>query len=163
MLYLLLLKPCYNTDMPTLATNRRAKFDYRILETYEAGLVLAGHEVKSVKKGHISLKGSYVIIRNEEAWLINAQIAPYQPKNTPSDYDPMRSRKLLLHKREIKSLIGKTKQKGLTLAPLRVYTKHDKIKLKFGLGSGKRKSDKREVIKEREAKRKIARALRSRG
>lgn len=149
--------------MPTLATNPRAKYDYHILETYEAGLVLTGQEVKSIKTGHISLKGAYVTIKNEEAWLINAQIPPYQPKNVAADYEPSRSRKLLLHKKEIKSLIGQTKQKGLTLVSLRVYTKKGKIKLAFALGRGKRKVDKRETIKKREAKRKIERALKNRG
>jgi len=146
--------------MPTLATNPRAKYDYHILETFEAGLVLAGHEVKAVKTGHMSLKGSYVTIKNEEAWLINAFIPPYQPKNTPADYQPDRTRKLLLNKKEIKSLIGQSKQKGLTLVPLRVYTKKGKIKLGFALGRGKRQFDKRQKIKEREVKRKIDRALR---
>ncbi len=146
--------------MPTLATNPRAKYDYQILETYEAGLVLTGQEVKSIKTGHISLRGSYVTIKSEEAWLINAQIPPYQPKNAPADYRPTRTRKLLLHKKEIKSLIGKGKQKGLTLVPLRIYTKRGKIKLAFALGRGKRKVDKREKIIERETKRKIGRALR---
>lgn len=146
--------------MPTLARNPRAKYDYHILDTYEAGLVLAGHEVKAVKTGHINLKGSYVSIKNGEAWLINAQIPPYQPKNTPADYQPGRTRKLLLNKREIKSLIGQSKQKGLTLVPLRVYTKKGKIKLEFALGRGKRQFDKREKIKDRESKRKIEQALR---
>ena len=108
----------------------------------------------------MSLKGSYVTIKNEEAWLINTQISPYQPKNTPKEYDPTRSRKLLLHKKEIDSLIGKTKQKGLTLMPLRVYTKQNRIKLEFALAKGKRKTDKREKIKKREVNRKIERALR---
>ncbi len=146
--------------MPTLATNPRAKYDYHILETYEAGMVLAGHEVKAIKTGHLSLKGSYVTIKDEEAWLINASIPPYQPKNTPADYQPDRTRKLLLNKREIRSLIGQSKRKGLTLVPLRVYTKKGKIKLAFGLGLGKRKADKREKIIKREVKRRIDRALR---
>ncbi len=146
--------------MPTLATNPRAKYDYHILETFEAGLVLAGHEVKAIKTGHLSLKGSYVTIKNEEAWLINAQIPPYQPKNTPADYQPDRTRKLLLNKKEIRSLIGQIKQKGLTLVPLRVYTKKGKIKLGFALGRGKREFDKREKIIKREVKRRIDRALR---
>lgn len=145
--------------MPTLAINPRAKYDYEILDTYEAGLVLSGQEVKSAKKGRMSLKGSYVTIRNEEVWLINAQISPYQPKNVPVNYSPTHSRKLLLHKKEIKELIGKTKQKGLTLTPLRAYTKQNRIKLEFGLGRGKKKSDKREKIKKRETQRKIRRAL----
>jgi len=149
--------------MASFAINRRAKFDYRILETFEAGLVLSGFEVKAIKNGRISLKGSYITIRNGEAWLINASIPAYQPKNMPDDYDPFRNRKLLLHKQEIKSLIGKTKQKGLTLVPLQVYTKHSKLKLEFGLGQGKAKADKRESIKKREVQRKIGRALRERG
>ncbi len=123
-------------------------------------MVLAGFEVKGIKNGRMTLKGSYVVIKNEEVFLINAQIMPYQPKNTPKDYQPSRTRKLLLNKSEIKRLIGKTKEKGLTLVPIRVYTKHRKLKLEFGLGLGKRKTDKREVIKKREAQRKIRRALR---
>ena len=149
--------------MSTLATNPRAKFDYHILEKFEAGIVLFGHEAKAIKNNRMSLKGSYVTINNEEAWLINTQISPYQPKNTPKEYDPTRSRKLLLHKKEINSLIGKTKQKGLTLMPLRVYTKRNRIKLEFALAKGKRKTDKREKIKKRETDRKIDRALRDKG
>ncbi|MBU1255816.1 SsrA-binding protein SmpB [Patescibacteria group bacterium] len=148
--------------MPTLATNPRAKFDYHILETFEAGLVLFGHEVKAIKNNQMSLKGSYITIKNEEAWLINAQISLYQPKNIPDDYNPIRTRKLLLNKKEIKSFIGRIKQKGLTLVPLRVYTKHSRIKLGFGLGQGKKKVDKREKIKKRETDRKISRALKDR-
>ncbi len=150
--------------MTALATNRKAKFDYQILDKYEAGLVLSGLEVKSIKNGKMSLKGSYVTInKNEEVFLINAQITPFQIKNAPKDYQPDRTRKLLLHKKEIKNLIGKIKQKGLTLVPLRVYTKHRKLKLEFGLGQGKKKTDKRESIKRREDERKIGRALRNRG
>jgi SsrA-binding protein len=147
--------------MPILATNKRATYDYEILKTYEAGLKLAGYEVKAIKLGHISLKGSYVVINNNEAFLINAHISPYQPKNIPSDYDPTRSRKLLLHKSEIRSLIGESKQKGLTLVPIKVYTnKIRKIKLAFGLARGKKQYDKRAKIAERESKRHIQRALR---
>jgi len=145
--------------MKTLALNRDAKFNYEILETFEAGLVLTGQEVKSIKTGHISLKGSYVVIRGEEAYLLNATIPPYQSKNTPTSYEPARSRKLLLHKREIRSLIGKSKTKGLTLAALRVYTKKGKIKLEFGVGKGRRRIDKRELIRKREDNRKIERAI----
>jgi len=146
--------------MKTLAINKRATYDYEILEKYEAGISLFGCEVKSTKTGHISLKGSYIVIKNNEAYLLNAFIPPYQTKNTPSDYDPSRSRKLLLHKSEIKSLIGKTKQKGLTLVPIKLYTKKGKIKLEFALAKGKRKVDKREKIKKREAERKMRRVLR---
>lgn len=145
-----------------LAENKRARFDYEILETYEAGLVLYGYEVKAIKTGHISLKGSYVVIRKREAYLINAFIPPYQPANTPEDYKPEQSRKLLLKKSEIKSLIGKSKQKGLTLVPLRIYTKRGKVKIELAVGKGKRRIDKREIIKKREAEREIERKLRER-
>lgn len=147
--------------MPTLATNKRATFDYEILKKYEAGLVLAGYETKAVKLGRMSLKGSYVVIKNNEAYLINAHISPYQPKNMPADYEPTRSRKLLLHKSEIKTLIGESKVKGLTLIPVSVYTnKIGKIKLSFAQARGKKKYDKRETIAERESRRKIQQALR---
>jgi len=146
--------------MPELAYNRKATFDYEFLEKYEAGLVLTGHEVKSAKKGHLSLQGSYVVIRDEEAWLLNANIASFQPKNAPPDFEPLRTRKLLLHRHEIQSLIGKTQQKGLTLVPIRVYTKKTRVKLEFALARGKRKADKREKIIKRETKRDIDRALR---
>lgn len=151
----------YNGNM--LAINPRAKFDYEILETYEAGLVLFGHEVKSVKKGAMSIKAAYITIKDNEALLINATIPPYQPKNTPESYQSDRTRKLLLSKEEIKELIGKTKQKGLTLVPVRVYSKKGKIKMEIGLGKGKKKFDKRETIKKRETDRKIGRAMKQWG
>ncbi len=150
---------CFNIFMPTLAYNRKATFDYEILETYEAGMVLFGYEVKSIKGGHINLAGSYVVVKDGELYLINAFVPPYQPKNTPVDYNPYRSRKLLLRKTEIMSLVGKGKQKGLTLVPLKVYTKQGKIKLEFALARGKKKYDKRAKIGEREAKRKMDRAM----
>ncbi len=143
-----------------LAENKRARYDYETLEAYEAGLVLLGHEVKAIKTGRVSLKGSYVVVKNNEAYLINASIPPYQVANTSDNYDPERSRKLLLNKSEIKSLIGKSKQKGLTLIPLRLYTKKNKIKLEFAIGKGKKEIDKREEIKKREVKRDIQRKLR---
>ncbi len=145
--------------MKTFALNKRAKYDYEILETFEAGLVLKGYEVKSIKTGHISLKGAYVIIKNNEAYLINSSVPPYQPKNISEDYDPNRTRKLLLHKKEIKSLLGKSKERGLTLVPIKMYTKKGKIKLELGIGKGRKKIDKREVIKKRETKREIERKL----
>ncbi len=149
--------------MKVHAVNKRAKYDYQILETFEAGLVLKGYEVKSIKTGRMSLKGSYVIIRDNQAFLLNAHIPAYQPKNTPQNYDPEHSRKLLLHKKEIKYLTGKSEEKGLTLVPIKVYTKKDKIKLEFGIGKGKRKTDKRETIKKRETQREIERKLKTRG
>ena len=145
--------------MKIFAENKKAYFNYQILEKFEAGIVLAGYEVKSIKSGRINLAGSYVIIKNEEAYLINASIPPYQPKNVPPEYDPSRQRKLLLKKKEIKYLIGKTRQKGLTLVPLKMYTKKREVKLEFGVAKGKKKTDKRELIKKREVKREIRKAL----
>jgi len=143
-----------------LAENRRARYDYEILDTYEAGLVLHGYEVKSIKTGRVSLKGAYVVIKDNEAYLINTFIPPYQPANTPDDYNPERNRKLLLNKSEIKSLIGKSKRKGLTLVPLKLYTKRGKIKLGLAIAKGKREIDKREAIKKRETEREVQRKLR---
>lgn len=150
--------------MKTLTENKKAYFDYEILEKLEAGIALIGQEVKSMKMGKISLAGAYVVLRNNEAFLIGSKIPPYQPKNAPADYDAERLRKLLLKKSEIKYLIGKTKQKGLTLIPLRVYIKNGKrssgrIKLEFAIAKGRKKFDKRELIKKKEAEREIRRAL----
>ena len=145
--------------MSTIAKNKKAYFDYEILETYEAGIVLSGHEVKSIKLGHISLKGAYVAIKDNEAYLINAHASPYQPANMPKDYDPTRSRKLLLNRSEINALIGKSKSQGLTLLPISVYTKKGKIKVKVGLGRGKRKHEKREKIKRKDTERDVGRKL----
>lgn len=143
-----------------LADNKKAYFDYNILEKFEAGINLLGTEVKSIRAGHMGLKASYVVIDKDGlVSLVGANISPYQPKNAPQDYRPDRSRKLLLRKREIEYLIGKSHQKGLTFVPLRVYNKKGKIKLEFGIGKGKREFDKRESIKERDTKREIERAL----
>jgi len=139
----------------TIATNKRAFFDYQILETYEAGIELKGYEVKSIKTGRINLAGSYAVLKNNQVWLINADVPPYQPKNTPSDYDPKRSRRLLLRKTEIKGLIGQIQEKGLTLVPLKVYTKNRKIKIEIGLAKSRKKVDKRELIKKRESEKEI--------
>jgi len=147
--------------MKILAENKRAKFDYELLETYEAGLVLRGFEVKAIKTGHVNLLGSYVVGRESEFYLINAFIPSYQPSNTPEDYDPYRSRKLLLKKSEINSLIGKVKTKGLTLIPIKIYTKKSRIKLEFAVGKGKRKIDKREIIKKRDMEREAGRRFKN--
>ena len=140
-----------------IATNKRAYFDYEILETYEAGIELLGFEVKSIKTGRVNLAGAYVVIRGNQAWLLNADIPAYQPKNAPPDYDPKRTRRLLLKKSEITNLIGRTQEKGLTLLPLKVYTKgkSGKIKIEIGLAKSKKKADKREAIKKREAEREM--------
>ena len=138
-----------------ITTNKRAYFDYNILEAYEAGIELKGFEVKSIKTGRINLAGAYAIIRDNQAWLINADIPAYQPKNAPIDYDSKRTRRLLLKKSEIKNLIGSIVEKGLTLMPLKVYTKNRKVKIEIGLGKSRKKKDKRELIKKREAKREM--------
>jgi len=155
--------------MSILAENKKAYYNYEILEKFEAGIVLIGQEVKSIRLGRINLAGSYVVLkqspegRHPEVFLIGANIPPYQPKNAPTDYNPQRSRKLLLKKSEIKYLIGKVREKGLTLVPLRVYTKRKKIKLEFSIVKGKRKFDKREKIKKREIEKTIKREIKMRG
>ena len=139
--------------MTNLAENRKAGFDYEILETLEAGLVLEGHEVKSIKTGKASIKGSYVKIVNDEPYLIGATISPYQPVNTPKNYDPQRSRKILLSKKEISTLIGTAHAHGLTLVPLKIYDKKGRLKLLVGIARGKKKYDKREAIKRKDVQR----------
>lgn len=143
--------------MTILIENKKAHFNYEILEKFKAGIVLQGQEVKSIKNRRINLQGSFVIIKGEEVFLIGSQVPPYQPKNAPRDYNPQRPRKLLLKKTEIKHLIGKSKQKGLTMIPLIVYTIKGKIKLDFAIVKAKKKYDKREKIKKREIERDIAR------
>jgi len=145
--------------MKIIVENKKALFNYQILEKFKAGIVLTGQEVKSVKNGRTSLQGAFVVVKGEEVFLIGANIPPYQPKNAPKDYNPQRSRKLLLKKSEIKHLIGKAKQKGLTMIPLKVYTERGKIKIEFAIVKGKKKADKRELIKKREIEKEIRRAL----
>jgi len=139
-----------------LANNKKAYHDYEIVDTLEAGVVLSGPEVKSVKQGRISLPGSYVTIDQQgEAWLVNAHIAPYSPAaGQQQDYHARRSRKLLLKKKEIDRWRGKLETKGLTLLPLKVYLKRGLIKIEVGLARGKKKWDKREEIKKKEWQRK---------
>lgn len=145
--------------MPDLAVNRRASFDYDILQTYEAGMELRGFEVKAAKAGRMNLAGAFVIVRGTGALLINAAIAPYQPKNTPTGYEPARARRLLLRAAEIKEMLGAASRKGLTLVPLKAYTTHNRVKLLIGLARHKKKHDKRETIKKREAEREIQRNI----
>jgi SsrA-binding protein len=143
-----------------LATNPKAHSDYQILETYEAGIVLSGQEVKSIRQGHLSLKGAYATIRQGEAWLLGAYIAPYQKAGPLPYYDPTRSRKLLLKKEELKKIIGRLKTQHLTLVPLTVYTKGRYLKIELGLGRGKKKYEKKEIIKKRAIAREIERMMR---
>jgi SsrA-binding protein len=146
--------------MRVLAENKKAHFNFEILEKFEAGISLLGQEVKSLKTWGTNLVGTYVVIKGEEIFWVGANIPPWQPKNIGGNYNPQRDRKLLLKKSEIKYLIGKSKQKGLTLVPLRLYTKNRKIKLEFGLGKIRKKVEKKELIKKREIEREIQRALR---
>jgi len=144
--------------MPVLAENKKAFFDYEILEKYEAGISLTGQEVKSLRAGRINLAGTFVILRGEEVFWVGAKIPAWQPLNAPGHKEE-RDRKLLLTKKEIKRLIGKVKQKGLTLIPLKLYTKGRWIKLEFGVARKKKKADKREILKKRAMEREIARTL----
>ncbi|MBI2049956.1 MAG: SsrA-binding protein SmpB [Candidatus Staskawiczbacteria bacterium] len=149
--------------MQVLSENRKAYYDYEILEKFEAGLVLQGQEVKSIKGGRINLTGSYIIFRQGEPYLTGAKIPAYQPKNAPADYNPERLRKILLNKKEISSLISKSNEKGFSMVPLKVYAKNGKVKLEFGIAKGKKKYDKKEKIKKRDINREINRELNSRG
>ncbi len=147
--------------MPVLAVNKRVYFDYEVLETFEAGVVLLGHEVKAIKNGQISLTNSYVIFKKSagkelpEMYLTNVHISQYKYASSLGEYNPTRSRKILLKKKEIICLAGKVREPGLTLTPLKIYTKHSFIKLEFALVRGKKKYDKREAIKKRDIERNI--------
>ena len=142
-----------------LAVNRRAFHDFFVDEKYEAGIMLTGTEVKSVRNGRANLRDGFVRIDRGEAWLENVHISPYAQGNL-MNHDPLRPRKLLLHRKEISSLIGKVKQRGYTLIPLRVYFTRNHAKVEVGLARGKRQYDKREAIAARDAKREIERAVR---
>jgi SsrA-binding protein len=141
--------------MPKLADNKKVRFDYEILATYEGGLVLTGAEVKAAKGGRMQLKGAFLHIRKGELWLKNAFIAKYGPAGPQPEYDPYQDRKVLVHARELKKLIGKSQAEGLTLAPLSVYTKNSLIKVEFGLVRGKKKHEKRDAIKKRDVQRQM--------
>jgi SsrA-binding protein len=145
--------------MRVLGENKKAYFNYEILEKFEAGISLLGQEVKSLKTRGANWAGSWIIIKDNEVFWVGCKIPPYQPKNIQKDYNPDRSRKLLLQKKEIKYLIGRIRQKGLALIPLKIYTKNGKIKIEFALVKSKKKADKRDLIKKREAEREIERIL----
>ncbi|OKH13399.1 SsrA-binding protein SmpB [[Limnothrix rosea] IAM M-220] len=145
-----------------ISDNRQARFRYEILETLEAGVALVGTEVKSIRAGKVNLRDGYVLVRGGEAWLLNVHISPYNMSAQYFNHEPKRDRKLLLHKKEIRRLIGQLEQKGLTLIPLKMYLKGSLVKVSLGLGRGKKLHDKRETIKRRQDKRDMARALKSR-
>jgi SsrA-binding protein len=147
--------------MSVLAINKRATYDYELLENFDGGLVLVGPEVKSAKAGHIQLTGSFLRVRDGEVWLYGAHISPYKPAGTEIGLDPSRPRKVLLHRREIARLLGKTQTAGLTLVPVRVYLHRNLVKLAFALARGKRVYEKREIIKKREVDRYLRQRLKS--
>lgn len=146
-------------DIRVVAQNRKARHDYFIEETYEAGIVLKGTEVKSIRQGRVNLRDAYADIRNGEVYLQNMHISPYEKGNI-YNVDPTRSRKLLLNRREINRLIGYTQQRGLTLVPLRLYIKRGLVKVELGVARGKKTYDKRADIARRDAKREIERSFR---
>ena len=148
--------------MAILVDYKKAHFNYEVLEQYEAGVELLGFEVKSLKKGQGSLEGSHVVIRGGEAFAVNIFIPPYQEKNTPTDYDPRRNRKLLLEKDEIRKLADIENGKGLTIVPISIYNKGPLVKISVAVVRGKKKYDKRETIKKRETDRSIRREFRDR-
>jgi SsrA-binding protein len=148
-----------STGYKIVSDNRQARFLYDILETYQAGIELKGTEVKSIREGKVNLRDGYGLIRNGELWLINIHISPWGSASNYFNHDPLRTRKLLLHKEEIRKLVGKVEQKGLTLVPLKMYLKNGWVKVDLGLGKGKKLHDKREDMKRRDDKREIERAI----
>lgn len=150
------------TGIKVVADNRKARHEYHLLDRYEAGVVLTGTEVKSLRDGRAEVRQAYADIRGNEAWLIGLHIAPYDHASTKS-HDPDRDRKLLLHRKEIASLIGKVKERGFTLVPTKLYFKDGKVKAEIALAKGKELHDKRRDIADRDAKRQMERALKSRG
>ncbi|MEY2665188.1 MAG: hypothetical protein RLZZ480_293 [Candidatus Parcubacteria bacterium] len=147
--------------MTTYLSHKKAHFDYEVLNTYEAGIVLLGHEVKSVRANRGKLEGGFVIIRGGEAFLVGANINPYQPNNQLKKYDAERARKLLLKKKELAEIERQTETQGLTAIPLKLYSNGRNIKLELAIVKGKKKHDKRESIKERDVKRDINRILKN--
>ena len=139
--------------MATFAINKKVRFDYDLLDTFEGGLKLTGAEVKSTKAGHMQIKGAFLQVRRGELWLKNAFISTYAPAGDQTLYEADRDRKVLVHKRELKRLVGKTQTDGLTLVPISVYARGNLVKLEFALARGKRKYEKREAIKKRDVER----------
>jgi SsrA-binding protein len=148
-------------NIKVVSTNRKAKFEYFLIETFEAGIALQGSEIKSIRAGQISLKEAYVQTDGEEAWLMNAHVAPYEQANR-FNHDPLRQRRLLLHKREIRQLWDSVRQKGMTIIPTRVYLKDGRAKVEIALARGKKTYDKRETIAKRDRERDSAREMRVR-
>lgn len=154
-------KPAPDEDIVPIARNKRARHDYEILETWEAGLVLSGTEVKALRDGRAQITDAYGIIKDGEVWLLNAHIAPYSRGNI-WNHEPTRTRKMLLNAKEIRAMIGAVERKGLTLVALDLYFKHGRAKVKIGLARGKQLHDKRADLKEKDDARDMQRALRTR-
>jgi SsrA-binding protein len=149
------------TGQKPIAENRRARFDYELLDRYEAGIVLTGTEVKSLRDGRATLAQAFAEIRDGEAWLLGAEIQPYEGGNR-QNHEPMRARKLLLHRRQIDSLYGTVREKGLTVVPTRLYFKDGRVKVELAVARGKERRDKRRDLAARDAQRQIERALKGR-
>ena len=150
-----------NEGYKIVTDNRKARYLYEILETYEAGIQLTGTEVKSIRQGKVNLQDGYALIRDGEAWLLNAHISPYTGSGQYFNHEPRRTRKLLLHRQEIRKLIGRVEQQGLTLVPLKMYLKRGLVKVSIALGKGKKLHDKREDLKRRQDQRDIQRAMKN--
>jgi SsrA-binding protein len=148
--------------MKTVATNRKAYHDYEVEDTFEVGIVLTGTEIKSVREGRANLRDGFAVIRSGEVWMLNVHIAPYAGGNR-ENHDPLRERKLLLHRREINRLTGRVQERGWTLVQLRLYLKDNRAKIELGLVHGKREYDKRATISKRDADIEIQRAVKDRG
>ncbi|WP_026104962.1 SsrA-binding protein SmpB [Halalkalibacterium ligniniphilum] len=149
------------TEGKVIAQNKKARHDYFIEETFEAGMVLQGTEIKSIRAGRMNLKDSFARVKNGEVYLHNAHISEYEQGNR-YNHDPVRARKLLLHKKQINQLIGQTQQKGYSIVPLKVYIKNGFAKILIGLAKGKKNFDKRETLRQKDAKREVERALKDR-
>jgi SsrA-binding protein len=146
------------TAVRTVATNRKARHDYHIDDTFEAGIALTGTEIKSIRAGRVSLRDSYATVKEGELWLLNTHIAPYL-HGTYANHEPRRPRKLLMHRREINRITGKLQEKGFTLVPLRLYLKNNLAKVELGLARGKKQYDKRAALRQRDTRREIDRAV----
>lgn len=144
-----------------LLEHKKARLDYEVLNEFEAGLQLLGHEVKSLRARHGKLEGSHIVVRGGEAYVVGMSIPPYQAANTPKEYEPERTRKLLIHKKEMAQLSDAEGQKGLTIVPLAVYNKGSKIKVRIAIARGRKQYDKRDVLKARDTKRDIQRTLKN--
>lgn len=145
--------------LKVLSDNRQARFQYEVLESFETGIVLQGTEVKSIRQGSVNLRDGYADIKDGEVWLHNVHVSPHSTASQVFNHEPRRKRKLLMHSDEIRRLIGKVEQKGLTLIPLKMYLKNGRVKVSLGLCRGKKLHDKREDLKQKQAKREIERAL----